>query len=62
MLAIEKEQTGFTMGQASILIGCHRQRIYAIVQEGNLSTYSGLDGRMMVSKEEVYHYLRNKRK
>jgi hypothetical protein len=60
MLAIENEQVGYTMRQASMLVPCHPKRIYQIVKDGNLQTYAGVDGRMMVSREELYHYLRNK--
>lgn len=59
MLAVEEHQVGYTMRSASKIIGCHEKRIYQLVKERRLATYTGLDGRMMVSREELYHYLRN---
>lgn len=62
MLAVEQYQAGFTMKQASKIIGCHEKFIYQLVKDGRLDSYtSPLDGKMMVSKEQLYHYLRTNR-
>ncbi len=52
--------SGYTLPTAARLIGCHRKHIYRIVKRGDLTTFVDASGRMMVSKEEVYAYIRRK--
>lgn len=60
MLAVE-QAPGYTMKQASMIIGCHEKVIYQLAKDQKIDTYFGLDNRMMVTREEVYHYLRNRK-
>lgn len=53
---------GYTLPTAARLIGCHPKSIYKIVQRGDLGTFVDASGRMMVSKEEVYSYIKRKEK
>lgn len=59
MLAVETLQTGFTMKAASQIIGVHEKTVYAFAKQGRIETYTGVDGRMMVTREELYHFIRN---
>ncbi len=52
--------SGYTLPTAAILIGCHPKHIYRIAKRGHLATFLDASGRMMVSKEEVYSYIRRK--
>lgn len=61
MLAVENKPAGYTMRQAAILMGVHEKRIYQLVKEHRINSYTGVDGKMMVTKEEIYHYIRNNR-
>ena len=51
-------EPGFTLPEASKIVGCHPKHIYKIVNRGELRPFLGLDGRLRISREEVYHYLR----
>lgn len=53
-------EVGFTLPEASKIIGCHPKHIYKIVNRGELQTFLGLDNRLKISKEELYFYLRSR--
>ena len=56
----ELPQTGYTLPTAAKLIGCHPKHIYRIVKRGDLTTFVDASGRLMVSREEVYSYIKRK--
>ncbi len=49
---------GYTLPAASRIIGCHEKQVYRLVKNRRLDAYVGGDGRLMVSKEELYSYLK----
>lgn len=51
-------QSGYTATSASRILNLHDKSIFRLFKTGKLDFYIGLDGRMMVSKEELYRYLR----
>lgn len=53
-------ETGYTLPTAARLIGCHPKSIYRIVQRGDLSAFVDASGRLMVSREEVYSYIKRR--
>jgi hypothetical protein len=53
-------EAGFTLPEASKIIGCHPKHIYKIVSRGQLQTFLGLDNRLRISKEELHYYLRRR--
>lgn len=55
-------EAGYMLSEAAKVIGCHRTHIYKIVKRGDLETFTGLDNRQRVSREELHHYLRSKGK
>jgi hypothetical protein len=55
---LELPQSGYTMHQAAIIIGCTPKAIYPKVHQGQITPYLGIDGVFMISREEVYAYLR----
>ena len=57
---MELPEVGYTLATASRLIGCHPKHIYRIVQRGDLSVFVDASGRMMVSREELYSYMKRK--
>ena len=57
---IELPEVGYTLATASKLIGCHPKHIYRIVQRGDLETFVDASGRMMVSREELYSYIKRR--
>ncbi len=60
MRTIELPTAGYTLRSAARIIGCHEKQIYRLVKAGRLEAYFGNDGRLMVSKEELYSYLKQK--
>lgn len=59
-MQIELPTSGYTLPSASRIIGCHEKQIYRLVKDGRLEAYVGTDGRLMVSKEELYSYLKKR--
>jgi predicted site-specific integrase-resolvase len=57
---LELPEVGYTLATASKLIGCHPKSIYRIVQRGDLTAFVDASGRMMVSREELYSYIKRK--
>ncbi len=53
-------EAGFTLPEASKIIGCHPKHIYKIVSRGDLRPFLGLDSRLRLSREELYLYLRSR--
>jgi hypothetical protein len=53
-------EVGYTLPAAARVIGCHPKHIYKLVNTGELRPYLGLDGRLMLSRDEIYSYLRRK--
>jgi hypothetical protein len=51
---------GYTLPTAARLIGCHPKSIYRIAKRGDLETFVDASGRLMVSREEVYAYVKRK--
>ena len=45
---------------AARLIGCHPKHIYRIAKRGDHTTFFDASGRLMVSREEVYVYMKRK--
>ena len=60
MQTIELPTAGYTLPAAAKVIGCHEKHMYKLVKTGKLEGYVDSTGRMMVSREELYSYLRNK--
>ena len=58
MQTIELPTAGFTLPTAARNIGCHEKHIYRLVRSNKLASYVGMIGRLMVSKEELYSYLK----
>lgn len=54
-------EPAFVLSEAAKIIGCHRCHIYKIVKRGDLETFTGLDNRQRVSREELHHYMRTKK-
>lgn len=52
--------SGYTLPTAARLIGCHPKHIYRIAKRGDLTTFLDASGRLMVSREEVYAYMKRK--
>jgi len=59
-MTVELPEVGYTLATASRLIGCHPKSIYRIVKRGDLSVFVEASGRLMVSREEVYSYIKRK--
>lgn len=55
-------EPAFVLSEAASLLGVHRCTIYKIVKRGDLETFTGLDNRQRVSREELHHYMRSKGK
>ena len=53
-------EAGFTLLEASKIVGCHPKHIYKIVKRGDLQPFLGLDNRLRISKEELYSYLKER--
>ena len=53
-------EVGYTLPEASKIIGCHPKHIYKIVNRGELQPFLGLDNRLRISKEELHYYLRRR--
>ncbi len=60
MQTIELPMAGYTLPAAAKVIGCHEKHIYKLVRSGKLGAYVDATGRLMISREELYSYLRNK--
>ena len=58
MQTIELPTAGYTLPTAARIIGCHEKHIYRLVRSNKLAAYVDLIGRLMVSKEELYSYLK----
>ncbi len=58
MQNLELPVAGYTLPAAARIIGCHEKQIYRLVKSRRLDAYVGGDGRLMVSKEELYSYLK----
>ncbi len=58
MRTIELPTAGYTLRSAARIIGCHEKHIYRLVKSRRLQAYVGGDGRLMVSKEELYSYIK----
>lgn len=57
----ELPAVGYTLPTAARLIGCHPKSIYRIVKRGDLETFVDPGtGQMLVSKEEVYSYIKER--
>ena len=53
-------ESGYSLHSAAKIIGCHPKHIYKIVERGELQPFLGLDGRLMLTREELYAYLKQK--
>ncbi len=58
MQTIELPQAGYTLRQVADIIGYRRQSVYRLVDQGKLESYVGSDGRLMISRESIYHFLK----
>ncbi len=52
--------SGYTLPTAAQLIGCHPKHVYRIAKRGDLTTFVDASGRLRVSREEVYTYMKRK--
>jgi excisionase family DNA binding protein len=53
--------TGYTLATAAALLGLHPKSIYRVVKRGELETFTDPGtGRMLVSREESYSYMKQK--
>jgi predicted site-specific integrase-resolvase len=57
---VELPEVGYTLPTAASLIGCHPKSIYRIVKRGDLEAFVDASGRLVVSKEELYSYIKRK--
>jgi excisionase family DNA binding protein len=53
-------EVGYTLPTAAKIIGVHKKSIYRLVKQGKLQPFLDASGRLMVSREEVYAYLKRK--
>ena len=53
-------EVGYTLPTAAKVIGIHEKSIYRLVKQGKLQPFLDARGRLMVSREEVYSYLKRK--
>lgn len=53
-------EVGYTLPTAAKIIGIHEKSIYRLVHQGQLDYYLDYTDRMMVTKEEVYRYMKKK--
>jgi hypothetical protein len=60
MPATTLPEPGSDMREVSRLLGYHEKHTYSLVKQGKLNTYTGLDGRMKVSKVDLQIFLRHK--
>ena len=58
MQTIELPTAGFTLPTAARNIGYHEKHIYRLVRSNKLAAHVDLTERLMVSKEELYSYLK----
>ncbi len=49
---------GYTLPTAARLIGCHPKSVYRIVKRGDLETFVDASGRLMVTRDELYSYIK----
>ena len=56
----EMPTTGYTLPTAARIIGIHDKSIYRLVREGKIDFYLDLTERMMISREELWRYLRER--
>ena len=58
---IELPTAGYTLPTpARIIGGIHEKSVYRLVKTGKLEAYVDATGRLMISKEELYSYIRNR--
>jgi len=60
MQTIEIPPVGLTCSAASKVIGCSEKHIYKLLKSRRLEAFVDSTGRLMISKEELYSYLRNR--
>jgi excisionase family DNA binding protein len=53
-------EAGYTLPTAARIIGIHEKSIYRLVKQGKLLPFLDTSGRLMISREEVYSYLKRK--
>ncbi len=58
MQTTELPQAGYTLRQAAEIIGYRRQSVYRLVEQNKLESYVGTDGRLMITREEIYRFLK----
>ncbi len=51
-------ETGYTLPTAAKIIGIHEKSIYRLVKQGKLQPVLDASGRLMISREESYAYLK----
>jgi excisionase family DNA binding protein len=57
----ELPAVGYTLPTAARVIGCHPRSVYRIVKRGELEAFFDPGtGQMLVSKEELYSYIKRK--
>jgi predicted site-specific integrase-resolvase len=58
----ELPQTGYTVSEATRLIGFSptSKHIYKVIRSGELESFIGADGRLRISREELYSYLKQR--
>ena len=53
-------ESGISPRSAAAYIGVHPKSVYRIMRRGELQPFVAPDGRMMLSREELYSYLKRK--
>lgn len=51
---------GYTLPTVARLIGCHPKSIYRIAKRGDFETFVDASGRLMVTREELYSYIKER--
>jgi excisionase family DNA binding protein len=52
--------TGYTLPEAAKILGIHDKSTYRLVKQERIRAFLGLDGRLRISREELYSYLKQK--
>lgn len=59
MQMIELPVPGYSMRSAARLLGFHDKTVYRIAKEGRLDTFYGVDGKLQISREELYRFIKD---
>jgi excisionase family DNA binding protein len=62
MTVMEKELAypGFTVGELEKQMGLPYKTLYRLIREGEIEAYKDVTGKIRVSREEAYRYMRNR--